>query len=128
MAPSGRSELARAITVLAPPLLLMALIYLVSAQPDLNSGLGAFDLIGRKVVHMAEYGLLWWLWSRALGFRRPLLAAVVTLAYAATDEYHQTFVQGRHGSPMDWGIDAAGVAAAWLGQRAVLRARSSRAA
>ena len=119
MAPRGRSERMRTIGALAAPLALMAVIYLVSAQPDLNSGLGAFDLIGRKLVHMTEYGLLWWLWSRALGFRRPLLAAVITLAYAATDEYHQTFVAGRHGSPLDWGIDAAGVAAAWLAQRAL---------
>jgi VanZ family protein len=125
---SGRRDLPRAIALLAPPLVLMGLIYLASAQPDLNSGLGALDLIGRKVVHMTEYGLLWWLWSRALGFGHPLLAAVIALAYAATDEYHQTFVDGRHGSPLDWGIDAAGVAAAWLAQRAVLRVRSSRAA
>ena len=118
----------RAISRFGPPLALMAAIFAFSAQPDLSTGLGTWDTILRKAAHMAEYGLLWWLWSRALGFRRPLLAAVVTLAYAATDEYHQTFVQGRHGSPMDWGIDAAGVAAAWLGQRAVLRARSSRAA
>jgi VanZ family protein len=61
---------------------------------------------------MTEYGLLWWLWSRALGFRRPLLAAAIALAYAATDEYHQTFVAGRHGSPVDVLIDAAGIAIA----------------
>jgi VanZ family protein len=128
MRPFGRSETARAVALLAPPLALMALIYVLSAQPDLNSGLGAIDLIGRKVLHMTEYGLLWWLWSRALGFRRPLLAAAIALAYAATDEYHQTFVAGRHGSPVDWGIDAAGVAVAWIAQRALLRARSSRAA
>ncbi len=128
MRPSGHSDLARTIGAFAPPFLLMGLIYLASAQPDLNSGLGVLDLIGRKIVHMAEYGLLWWLWSRALGFRRPLLAAVIALAYAASDEYHQTFVAGRHGSPVDWGIDAAGIAAAWLAQRAVLRVRSGRAA
>jgi VanZ family protein len=127
---SGRPERTRTIGAFAPPLAVMGLIYLFSAQPDLNSGLGVFDLIGRKVVHMTEYGLLWWLWSRALGFRRPLLAAAIALAYAATDEYHQTFVAGRHGSPVDWGIDAAGIAAAWLAQRTLLRVRtrSSRAA
>jgi VanZ family protein len=101
------------IAAFAAPLALMGLIYFLSAQPDLNSGLGLVDEIGRKLVHMAEYGLLWWLWSRAFGFRRPVLAAVITLAYAATDEFHQTFVHGRNGSPIDWGIDAAGVAAAW---------------
>lgn len=101
------------IAAFAPPLALMGVIYFLSAQPDLNSGLGLVDEIGRKLVHMAEYGLLWWLWSRALGFRRPVLAAVITLAYAATDEFHQTFVHGRVGSPVDWLIDGAGVAVAW---------------
>jgi VanZ family protein len=31
-----------------------------------------------------------------------------------TDEYHQTFVEGRHGSPIDWAIDSAGAATAAL--------------
>lgn len=97
----------------APPLALMGAIFFLSAQPDLNSGLGVIDLVGRKVVHMTEYGLLWWLWCRAFAYRRPLLAAAIALAYAATDEWHQTFVPGRHGSPVDWTIDAGGVAIAW---------------
>lgn len=113
------------IAAFAPPLALMGLIYFLSAQPDLNSGLGLVDEIGRKLVHMAEYGLLWWLWSRAFGFRRPVLAAVITLAYAATDEFHQTFVHGRNGSPVDWGIDAAGVALAWALTTVWARSRQS---
>jgi VanZ family protein len=28
-----------------------------------------------------------------------------------TDEVHQTFVRGRHGSPVDWAIDTLGVLA-----------------
>ena len=115
----------------APPLVLMGLIFFLSAQPDLNSGLGVIDTVGRKIVHMAEFGLLWWLWCRALGFRRPALAAAITLAFAATDEYHQTFVHGRHGSPVDWLIDGAGVAVAWAlwasNRRRVRALRSSRA-
>jgi VanZ family protein len=103
------------VAAFAPPLALMGLIYFLSAQPDLNSGLGLVDTIGRKILHMTEYGLLWWLWCRAFGFglRAAIAAAAITLAYAATDEFHQTFVHGRNGSPIDWGIDAAGVAVAW---------------
>jgi VanZ family protein len=97
-----------------PPLALMALIFFFSAQSDLNSGLGVWDTIGRKIIHAAEYGLLWFLWWRALGFGNPLPAVVIAIAYAATDEFHQTFVAGRHGSPIDWVIDSAGVAAAVL--------------
>ena len=102
----------RALSRFGPPVALMALIFTFSAQPDLSSGLGVWDTIGRKIIHMAEYGLLWWLWYRALGVRSPLAAAAIALTYSATDEYHQTFVEGRHGSPVDVLIDATGVAVA----------------
>jgi hypothetical protein len=98
----------------APPLLLMAVIFGLSAQPNLGTGLGGWDLLLRKLAHMAEYGLLWLLWWRALGWRWPAAAVAITLAYAATDEIHQHFVTGRHGSPVDWLIDAAGVGLAGL--------------
>ncbi len=90
-----------------PPVALMAVIFFLSAQPSLNSGLGDWDLILRKLAHMTEFGLLALLWWRALGRLAP--AVVIALGYAATDEWHQTFVAGRHGSPVDWLIDAAGV-------------------
>ncbi len=96
----------------APPLALMALIFLLSAQPDLSTGLGVWDLIGRKLVHATEYGILFGLWWRALGYRNPIAAAAITIGYAATDELHQTFVHGRHGTPVDVLIDSIGVAIA----------------
>ena len=113
----------------APPLLLMAVIFFLSAQPDLNSGLGVWDTIGRKFVHAAVYGTLWFLWWRALRLRSPIPAIAITLLYAITDEYHQTFVHGRHGSPIDVLIDATGVAIALLlvsrrGTRAARRPRT----
>src|SRR3954466_10743857 len=85
-----------------PPLALMAAIFFFSAQPDLNSGLGTIDLVGRKIVHMSEYALLTFLWWRATRTIAPpnqALALAVTLAigYAATDEFHQHFIEGRHG-------------------------------
>ena len=36
----------------------------------------------------------------------------MSLAYAGTDEIHQTFVHGRHGTPVDVAIDAVGIAVA----------------
>ena len=111
-----------AVSRLAPPLALMGVIFLLSAQPSLDSGLGAWDTVLRKAGHMAEYGLLWWLWWRALGFRRAGVAVAIALAYAASDELHQSFVSGRNGSPWDWAIDAAGVGLAGL--VVVLRHRS----
>ena len=94
----------------------MALIFFFSHQPDLSSGLGAWDTIGRKTVHAAEYALLCFLWWRALATvappRRALAAAAaISAAYAITDEFHQTFIEGRHGSPIDVLIDSVGIAA-----------------
>ena len=110
----------RALSLWAPPLALMAVIFALSAQPDLSSGLGTADLILRKLAHMAEYGLLVFLWWRALSDVAPArlavgLALAISILYAATDEYHQSFVEGRHGTPVDVLIDSVGMAAvAWL--------------
>jgi VanZ family protein len=111
-----------------PPLALMGLIFFFSAQPDLRSNLGLVDLVGRKIIHAAEYALLCLLWWRALctvaSPRATIFSALaVSVAYAATDELHQTLVPGRHGSPVDVGIDALGAAvAAWLLRRRLARA------
>jgi VanZ family protein len=108
----------------APPIALMAVIFVLSAQPDLNSGLGLVDLIGRKLIHASEYALLCFLWWRALRtVSSPGTAAawalLLTIAYSITDEFHQTYVSGRHGNPVDVAIDSAGaaVAAVFLARR-----------
>ena len=44
-------------------------------------------------------------------------AAVITIAYAITDELHQTAVTGRHWSPVDVLIDSTGVAIAFAATR-----------
>lgn len=71
----------------------------------------------RKLGHVASYALLTYLWWWALvgAVKRPLLGAVlISLAYSCTDEYHQTFVENRHGSPLDVAIDSIGIALASL--------------
>jgi VanZ family protein len=100
-----------------PPLVLMGLIYFFSAQPSLDSGLGWIDAVGRKLIHFGEYALLCFLWWRllrtAMPDRRAALAAfIISILYAATDELHQSFVDGRNGTPVDWAIDSAGAAVA----------------
>jgi VanZ family protein len=114
----------------APPLLLMAVIFFFSAQPNLSSGLGWIDHVGRKFVHASEYALLCFLWWRALRTRLNAATALVpawaiATLYAATDEYHQTFVTGRHGTWVDVLIDSLGAAILCL---LVLRARQRRLA
>jgi VanZ family protein len=99
----------------APPLVFMAVIFFFSAQPNLNSGLGWIDHVGRKFVHASEYALLCFLWWRALRTKldntRALAAAwAIATLYAVTDEYHQRFVTGRHSSWVDVAIDSMGAA------------------
>ncbi len=84
------------------------MIFTLSSVPDLGTGLGTWDLILRKIAHTAEYALLGALLYRAV--RRPSTALLLASAFAVTDEFHQTFVAGRHGSPVDWLIDTAGAA------------------
>jgi len=101
------------------PLTLMVVIFYLSAQPDLSSGLGVWDTILRKAAHMIEYAALAALWAWTLWAVVPRRAAVaaaaaIAIAYAVSDELHQSTVEGRNGSPVDVGIDAIGVAAVTL--------------
>jgi VanZ family protein len=108
-----RGRLPDLLSRFGPPLALMAVIFALSAQPDLNSGLGTLDTILRKIAHMAEFGLLFVLWRRARRWRAPAAAAAIAVLYAVSDEWHQSFVEGRVGSPRDVLIDTAGIAIAW---------------
>ena len=70
---------------------------------------------------------LWWRLLRGAGVERrraALLALVASSLYAVSDELHQSTVEGRHGTPLDWAIDSAGAALASLR----LGARRKRAA
>ena len=84
-----------------------ALIFVLSSIPDLGTGLGGWDLVLRKIAHAAEYAILAALLVRAL--RRPGLAIALGVAYAISDEIHQSFVTGREGAPLDVVIDSVGV-------------------
>lgn len=109
----------RLITVWLPVVAWAAVIFAISSVPSLSSGLGVWDTILRKAAHLAEYAVLGALLYRA--FQRELPAFLTGVAYAATDELHQHFVRGRHGSPVDVAIDAVGVA---LGMLVWLRVRA----
>jgi VanZ family protein len=119
----------RGLSLWLPPLLLMAVIFVLSAQSSLDSGLGVIDLIGRKLIHFGAYALLCFLWWRALASvtspgRAALAALILSSVYAVTDEYHQSFVDGRSGNALDWAIDAAGASLAALRLRTGLRGRT----
>jgi len=104
-----------------PVVLWAALIFTFSAIPSLGTGLGTWDVVLRKLAHLAEYAVLGALLCRAL--RREPVAFLLGSLYAVTDEIHQAFVTGRQGAPLDWLIDTIGVAAGvllyarWAGTR-----------
>ena len=91
-----------------PVLVWAAVIFAFSSIPSLGTGLGTWDLVLRKLAHTAEYAVLGALLLRATGQAR--IAFALAVLYAVSDELHQTFVAGRHGSPVDVVIDAVGVA------------------
>ena len=94
------------LTYWAPVVLWAALIFVFSSIPDLGTGLGTWDTVLRKLAHTAEYAILGGLIFRAV--RSAPAAVLLASAYAVTDEVHQAFVTGRHGSPLDWLVDTAG--------------------
>ena len=92
-----------------PVLAWAAVIFAFSSVPHLGTGLGGWDLVLRKLAHCVEYAVLGALLLRATG--RTWWAFALATLYAASDEFHQTFVRGRMGSPIDVAIDAIGVVA-----------------
>ena len=120
---------ARLAFLLIPPLAWMALIFTLSGQPSDELDRAWWDVGLRKLAHVTEYAVLtalWWRALRHLGISRPLLLAVtICLAYAASDEVHQTFVDGRQGTPVDVLIDSIGMTIAALAIHVTTRAAGS---
>ena len=76
----------------------------------------------RKLAHLTEYAIFAFLLygspsEKGQGIWRPRRAVFCILAaaaYSLTDEFHQLFVPGRHGSLLDCGLDTLGAALAML--------------
>jgi VanZ family protein len=133
-----------------PPILLMALIFPLGNRGLGSSRLldifahvyrwlvphasaeavGLAYIVLRKTSHFLCYGLLAFLLYRAFRAgrgpfwrkKRALLAAAAAIAYSFLDEFLQSFVPNRIGSPYDWIIDTAGILTAialiaWMGAR-----------
>lgn len=100
------------LTAWLPVAVWATVIFTLSSIPSLDSGLGSWDTVLRKLAHLVEYGILGALLYRAL--RREPAAMALGSLYAVTDEIHQAFVSGRQGSPLDWFIDTVGVVAGVL--------------
>jgi VanZ family protein len=85
-------------------------------NPEISlEGIRAVQFAVRKAAHVTEYAILAALLLRALHaglrplrVRHAFVAFAIAVAYAAVDEYHQSFVASRTGSPRDVLIDASG--------------------
>jgi len=116
-------RLIRRASLWLPPLAYMALIYYLSSQSDPVPQVTS--VVWDKLLHLVEYGGLAVLLARAmlgegLTARVALVAAVLlTSAYGATDEAHQSRVPQRQADVRDWIVDSigavagAGIATTW---------------
>jgi VanZ family protein len=72
------------------------------------------EFIFRKSAHVMEYAvltLLWFINLQATSLKRYnlFISPVLALAYAASDEWHQTFIAGRTGHAIDVAVDSIGM-------------------
>ncbi len=102
------------------------MIFYLSNQPDLKSSFpGGIDFVLRKAAHITEFAILTLLvWHASVESMKAenrkrkkfiVLAFLFAFFYAISDEYHQTFIFGRVGSPKDVAIDSIGIVLMSLG-------------
>lgn len=109
-----------------PVIVWCIVIFILSSIPTLPSPkILWWDFVLKKSAHMIEYGILYFLFFRAVNdsvvnlsgsVQNPQASAVkkaipfiFCLFYAISDEYHQSFVPGRHAKVMDIGFDFLGM-------------------
>ncbi len=110
-----------------PVLLYLTVIFVISAQPNLKPPIQWQQ--SDKIYHLAEYGGLGLLLSRAMRGTFPVrrlmtatvLAVVLGCCVAAGDEYFQSFIGGRRSSAFDFMADAAGIMIAQLATLLIAR-------
>lgn len=105
------------------PSLWMGLIFFFSSRSVLPSlHLSFYDFIFKKSAHMFVYAVLYWLFYRSV-FRKNhgkiqnyhfYLILFFCLIYAFSDEYHQSFVEGRTAKLGDVGYDFLGMLTVFL--------------
>lgn len=98
-----------------PPILYAIFIFILSSIPSYSIpsfGIKAEDLI----VHFLEYSIFGFLLARAfiqsknrINWKLCFLIILIGALYAASDEFHQKFVQGRYSEFSDFLADSGGV-------------------
>ena len=99
-----------------PWLLCLGAIYYLSSIPDYRTQPSGFgETMSRKWAHLVEYAVLAYLTWRVAGYRGnrtsrtlAILSVVFCFVYAASDEWHQSFVPGRYAKVRDVFLDGLG--------------------
>jgi VanZ family protein len=103
-----------------PAVAMMAAIFAFSSLPsDRIPYFGEYDLLVKKGGHAVGYAMLavayyFALPSRLSPIYRGTLSLLMAVLFALSDEFHQSFVRGRHSALRDVGIDTLGAALALL--------------
>jgi VanZ family protein len=87
-----------------PALFFMTVIFAFSSQPRDNlPNFLSWDYVIKKLAHAIGYGLLSLSYFHFFRYdpKRYWLAWLLTVIFSATDEFHQSFVPGRHASAFD---------------------------
>jgi len=97
-----------------PVILWMGMIFAFSAQPNLpKASQNWLDFIIKKGAHAFVYAVLaasiWQALREQVAHRMGAYSFSLALLYAISDEFHQTFVAGRHGRPFDVFVDVSGI-------------------
>ena len=95
---------------------MMTAIFVFSSIPSVEMpNFGVLDFLVKKGAHALGYGLLalaylWGLKGKGseIESRQLYIAWVLATMYSATDEFHQSFVPGRHPAITDVMIDSLG--------------------
>lgn len=95
-----------------PVFLWAALIFFLSSIAQVKaSEFLVLDFIFKKTAHLTEYAILYLLIFRATK-KNLIFSLILTLAYALSDEIHQSFVPGRTAAWYDFGLDLSGASIA----------------
>ncbi len=112
-------SMGQVVSLWLPVVVWAALIYHLSGIPYLRFVPGHWDYIIRKFGHAGVFAVLarllarawtgttFWSWKRIFW-----VSLVMTILYACTDEYHQSFTPGRVPAAHDIAIDSLGAWAA----------------
>lgn len=97
-----------------PVLLWATVIFTLSSIPTLPKvEIIWWDFLLKKTAHVIEYAILFSLLIRALQAKTSpkltIVAFIIAVVYALSDEFHQSFVPGRTARLTDVGFDTFGM-------------------